>query len=104
MFLNKKKSLETPNALDEAYEMMIKMVYDYAQKTNLSETDVQEIKDMIDEVYVEKKREYLCEDKIEAINDKIKKVASILDTSSEKKKQNRNFLYYKNKSHSLSYE
>lgn len=104
MLLSKKKSLDNLNALDEAYEMMVKMFYDYAQKIDLSETDTQEIKDMIDEVYMEKKREYFYEDKIGAINDKIKKITSILDTSSEKKKQNRNFLYYKNKSHSVSYE
>lgn len=94
--------------LDEAKEMFMKYLKEFAQSKNLSESDIMLIKEYFEEVYLEKKASYILEEKLRELNLYLNQ-ALIYALSGAYKKQSvtDNFtkvFYYRNKKGELSYE
>lgn len=94
--------------LDEAKEMFMKYLKEFAESKNLSEKEVKLIKEFFEEVYIEKKASYIFEDKLKELNLYLNQ-ALIYALSGAYKKQSvtENFtkvFYYRNKKDELSYE
>lgn len=94
--------------LDEAKEMFMKYLNEFAQSKNLSESEIIQIKDLFEEVYLEKKATYILGDKLRELNLYLNQALTYaLSGTYEKQSANESFtkvFYYRNKKGELSYE
>lgn len=87
------------DALEEAYEIFIDTFIEYAEKNNLSESEISQFKDEIFKTYLTQKSTYLLEDKLGNISDYIN---TAFRHSLENEDSIDTKIYYNRKSHLIT--
>lgn len=94
-------SNEKVQALDEAFQLFMDTLNDYLEKNDLANEEINEIKSLIKNTYLEKKLVYLLENRFSYLNETIENAFKlVLDNSKEKELTGRidTNLYYLKKS------
>jgi len=93
-------STKKAEALEEAYKLIIEVLNEYADSKNLSENEINYIREQILSAFLERKAHHFLEYKLENLSENFKKALSFALTKSLQDDDKDNFtklFYYRNK-------
>lgn len=91
-------------ALEDAYNLFMEILKEYAESNSLSESNFSELKSLIDEAYIDKKISYFLDFKLDNLNEKIDTFVDFALSNPSKKSNYINLFYIKQTNHLITNE